>query len=89
MSFIEINNLRKSFGETEVLHGLNLKIARGQLATLLGPSGCGKSTLLRAIAGLNTIDEGEIIIDGRHVDGLAPNDRGLGMVFRTTPSFLI
>ena len=82
MSFIEINNLRKSFGNTEVLHGLNLKIARGQLATLLGPSGCGKSTLLRAIAGLNTIDEGEIIIDGRRVDGLAPKDRGLGMVFQ-------
>ena len=82
MSFIEINNLRKSFGATEVLHGLNLRIARGQLATLLGPSGCGKSTLLRAIAGLNTIDEGEIIIDGRRVDGLAPKDRGLGMVFQ-------
>lgn len=82
MSFIEINNLRKSFGNTEVLHGLNLKIARGQLATLLGPSGCGKSTLLRAIAGLNTIDEGEIIIDGRRVAGLAPKDRGLGMVFQ-------
>lgn len=82
MSFIEINNLRKSFGNTEVLHGLNLKIARGQLAALLGPSGCGKSTLLRAIAGLNTIDEGEIIIDGRRVDGLAPKDRGLGMVFQ-------
>ena len=82
MSFIEINNLRKSFGATEVLHGLNLKIARGQLAALLGPSGCGKSTLLRAIAGLNTIDEGEIIIDGRRVDGLAPKDRGLGMVFQ-------
>lgn len=82
MSFIEINNLRKSFGNTEVLHGLNLKIARGQLATLLGPSGCGKSTLLRAIAGLNTIDEGEIIIDGKRVDGLAPKDRGLGMVFQ-------
>lgn len=82
MSFIEINNLRKSFGATEVLHGLNLKIARGQLATLLGPSGCGKSTLLRAIAGLNSIDEGEIIIDGKRVDGLAPKDRGLGMVFQ-------
>lgn len=82
MSFIEINNLRKSFGATEVLHGLNLKIARGQLAALLGPSGCGKSTLLRAIAGLNSIDEGEIIIDGRRVDGLAPKDRGLGMVFQ-------
>lgn len=82
MSFIEINNLRKSFGATEVLHGLNLRIARGQLATLLGPSGCGKSTLLRAIAGLNTIDEGEIIIDGRRVDDLVPKDRGLGMVFQ-------
>lgn len=82
MSFIEINNLRKSFGNAEVLHGLNLKIARGQLATLLGPSGCGKSTLLRAIAGLNSIDEGEIIIDGKRVDGLAPKDRGLGMVFQ-------
>ena len=87
MSFIEINNLRKSFGETEVLHGLNLKIARGQLAALLGPSGCGKSTLLRAIAGLNSIDEGEIIIDGRRVDGLAPNDRGLGMVFQNYALF--
>lgn len=82
MSFIEINNLRKSFGATEVLHGLNLRIARGQLAALLGPSGCGKSTLLRAIAGLNSIDEGEIIIDGKRVDGLAPKDRGLGMVFQ-------
>ena len=82
MSFIEIQNLKKSFGNTEVLHGLNLKIERGDLATLLGPSGCGKSTLLRAIAGLHSIDEGKIFIDDRRVDELAPKDRGLGMVFQ-------
>ncbi|MDY3118761.1 MAG: ABC transporter ATP-binding protein [Peptoniphilus sp.] len=82
MSFIEINGLKKSFDGVEVLHGLNLKIERGNLAGLLGPSGCGKSTLLRAIAGLNDIDEGEILIDGRRVDNLPPKDRGLGMVFQ-------
>ena len=53
MSFVEIKNLEKSFGDTKVLKKLNLNIEEGEFITLLGPSGCGKSTLLRCIAGLN------------------------------------
>lgn len=82
MSYIQINNLIKQFGGKEVLKSLDVSIEKGSLTTLLGPSGCGKSTLLRSIAGLHSIDQGEIIIDDKRVDTLSPKERKIGMVFQ-------
>lgn len=87
MSYITINNLVKTFNGNEVLKSLELDIKEGSLTTLLGPSGCGKSTLLRSIAGLHTIDGGEIIIDDKRVDNLSPKERKVGMVFQNYALF--
>lgn len=87
MSYIQINNLIKQFGGKEVLKSLDVSIEKGSLTTLLGPSGCGKSTLLRSIAGLHSIDQGEIIIDGKRVDTLSPKERKIGMVFQNYALF--
>ena len=87
MSFVEIKNLEKSFGDTKVLKKLNLNIEEGEFITLLGPSGCGKSTLLRCIAGLNSIDRGEIFIDEKDMTNVIPKDRNIGMVFQNYALF--
>jgi len=83
MAAVEIINVRKSFGDVPVLHGLSLSIADGDLVTLVGPSGCGKSTLLKIIAGIEELGDGEIIIGGRDITDLAPKDRGVAMVFQS------
>lgn len=68
MSYIEFKHIRKTYdGQKQVLNELSLSIEEGHLVTLLGPSGCGKSTLLRALAGFETIDGGEILINGKNV----------------------
>ena len=82
MAEVQITDARKSYGSTEVIHGLDLTIESGELTVLLGPSGCGKSTLLRMIAGLEDITSGEIAIDGRVVNEVSPADRGCAMVFQ-------
>ena len=82
MADVSIRELRKSFGSTEVLHGLDLDIGDGQFVVLVGPSGCGKSTLLRMIAGLEGISEGQIMINERLVNNLPPADRDIAMVFQ-------
>lgn len=87
MSFVEIKNLEKSFGDTQVLKKLNLNIEEGEFITLLGPSGCGKSTLLRCVAGLNSIDSGTIYIDGKDMTNTLPKDRNIGMVFQNYALF--
>ena len=87
MSFVEIKNLEKSFGDTKVLKKLNLNIEEGEFITLLGPSGCGKSTLLRCIAGLNSIDSGEIFIDEKDMTNVIPKNRNIGMVFQNYALF--
>lgn len=87
MSYIQINNLIKQFGGKDVLKSLDVSIEKGSLTTLLGPSGCGKSTLLRSIAGLHSIDKGEIIIDDKRVDTLSPKERNIGMVFQNYALF--
>jgi multiple sugar transport system ATP-binding protein len=83
MGRIALQGVRKSFGPVEVIHGLSLEIAEGELVVFVGPSGCGKSTLLRLIAGLDRPTEGRIEIDGRDVTGVGAADRGLAMVFQS------
>jgi multiple sugar transport system ATP-binding protein len=82
MASVAINNLRKSFGQTDVLHDVCVDVADGEFVALVGPSGCGKSTLLRSIAGLERVNGGEIRIDGEDVTDLAPRDRDIAMVFQ-------
>jgi multiple sugar transport system ATP-binding protein len=82
MASVDIRRVRKRFGETEVLHGVDIAIRHGEFVVLVGPSGCGKSTLLRMIAGLESITEGEIAIDGRVVNGVPPKQRDVAMVFQ-------
>ncbi|MCM5555981.1 ABC transporter ATP-binding protein [Pleomorphomonas sp. NRK KF1] len=82
MATVEIRNLRKAYGALEVLHDITIDIADGEFVALVGPSGCGKSTLLRCIAGLETTRGGEIRIDDKVVNDLAPKDRDIAMVFQ-------
>ncbi|MBD3217049.1 MAG: sn-glycerol-3-phosphate ABC transporter ATP-binding protein UgpC [candidate division Zixibacteria bacterium] len=82
MAGLEFKSVYKSFGRTVVVEDLNLSIHDGELFVLLGPSGCGKSTILRLIAGLEYMDEGEIVIDGRVINNIAPKDRNVAMVFQ-------
>jgi multiple sugar transport system ATP-binding protein len=83
MSFLEIANLKKRFGSVEILKGINLTLEKGGFLVLVGPSGCGKSTLLNTIAGLESISEGEIRIDGAVVNDLHPSKRDIAMVFQS------
>ena len=82
MASVEISQVRKSFGSTEVLHGVDVEIPDGEFVVLVGPSGCGKSTLLRLIAGLEEINAGEISIDDRVVNHVPPKERDVAMVFQ-------
>jgi multiple sugar transport system ATP-binding protein len=83
MSSLTISGLRKSFGAVEVLKGVDLEARTGEFIALVGPSGCGKSTLLAMIAGLESVSAGEIRIDGRLVNSVAPKDRDIAMVFQS------
>ncbi|HSG75179.1 MAG TPA: sn-glycerol-3-phosphate ABC transporter ATP-binding protein UgpC [Burkholderiales bacterium] len=82
MAAVAISAARKSFGHTEVLHGVDIAIADGEFCVLVGPSGCGKSTLLRMIAGLENITAGEIRIGERVVNNVHPKERDIAMVFQ-------
>jgi iron(III) transport system ATP-binding protein len=79
---IDIENVTKRFGSMAAVSEVDLTIQEGELFTLLGPSGCGKTTLLRLIAGFYAPDEGEIRFDGKRVNDVPPNERGIGMVFQ-------
>ena len=83
MSFLEIRNLKKRFGALDILKGIDLTLEKGGFLVLVGPSGCGKSTLLNMIAGLETVSEGEISIDGSVVNDLHPSKRDIAMVFQS------
>ncbi|MBF0278420.1 MAG: sn-glycerol-3-phosphate ABC transporter ATP-binding protein UgpC [SAR324 cluster bacterium] len=83
MATLEVKNLSKKFGLTPVLRQVNLQVTEGEFIVLLGPSGCGKSTLLNMIAGLESVDEGEILIDDYVVNRVEPKDRNIAMVFQS------
>jgi multiple sugar transport system ATP-binding protein len=83
MSSLTISKLCKNFGPVEVLKGVDLEAKTGEFIALVGPSGCGKSTLLSMIAGLETVSSGEIRIDGKLVNFVAPKDRDIAMVFQS------
>ncbi len=82
MPEITLQNLKKSYGDVEVLHGIELHMEDAEFTVLVGPSGCGKSTTLRLIAGLETVSSGEIYIDQKPVSQLEPKERDLAMVFQ-------
>jgi multiple sugar transport system ATP-binding protein len=83
MTQIELRGVQKFFGSVQVIKDLNLKIEDNEFIVLLGQSGCGKTTTLRAIAGLETVDEGDILIDGKAVQHLKCSDRDIAMVFQS------
>ena len=82
MAKIKLDNLLKSYGDVEVLHGVTGEINDGEFVVIVGPSGCGKSTLLRMIAGLETVTAGEVYIGDQMVNTLEPADRDIAMVFQ-------
>src|ERR1700692_1176701 len=82
MAAVSIRAVRKSFGSTQVIRGVDIDIADGEFCVLVGPSGCGKSTTLRMIAGLEEITDGEIAVDGEVVNDVPPKDRDMAMVFQ-------
>src|SRR6187455_344295 len=83
MSAVTLQSVVKSYGQANVLHGVDIDIADGEFVVLVGPSGCGKSTLLRMIAGLEAITAGTISIGGSIVNELPPRDRDIAMVFQS------
>ncbi len=83
MSEVVLRGIRKSFGNLEILHGIDLDIKDGEFVVFVGPSGCGKSTLLRAIAGLEDITAGELYIGGKLCNDIPPSKRGIAMVFQS------
>lgn len=86
-TILELDQIKKSFGETEVLKGISLSIDEGEFITFLGPSGCGKTTTLRIIAGLESPDEGRVRLNGQDVTELEPNRRNVNTVFQNYALF--
>ena len=86
-AYVQLVDLAKYFGKVKALDGLSLDIAEGELVALLGPSGCGKTTALRALAGLQALDRGQMIVDGKDVTYQSANKRGMGMVFQAYSLF--
>jgi len=82
MATVTLQDIRKSFGKTEVIHGVNIDIADGEFIVIVGPSGCGKSTLLRMVAVLESATSGEVLIGGACVNEVEPMDQDIAMVFQ-------
>lgn len=82
MATVELKNVEKRFGKTEVIHGVSVDIEDGEFIVIVGPSGCGKSTLLRMVAGLETVSAGDVLINNQAVNDLEPMDRDIAMVFQ-------
>jgi ABC-type sugar transport system ATPase subunit len=83
MSGLTLRDVRKSYGATQVMHGVDFDIEDGEFVVFVGPSGCGKSTLLRMIAGLEEISGGSISIGDQEVNDVAASNRGVAMVFQS------
>ena len=75
MAILEVKNIKKGFGSTDVLKGVSFDVKIGDFLSLLGPSGCGKTTILRIICGLETADEGEVLVDGADLHNTVKNVR--------------
>ena len=87
MAVLSVKGLKKSFGDHEVLKGVSFDVKSGDFLSLLGPSGCGKTTILRIICGLETADEGEVLVDGADVTKVRPEKRNIGLVFQNYALF--
>lgn len=83
MPDLKLSKINKFYGKVHAVKGVSIDVPEGEFVVLVGPSGCGKSTLLRAIAGLEEISDGDIVLGGRSVAGLAPRDRNIAMVFQS------
>jgi len=84
---IDLINVDKSYGDLRALKGVSAQIMEGEFFSLLGPSGCGKTTLLRTIAGFEDLTDGVVLIDGKDMDGVPPNQRPANMVFQSYAIF--
>ena len=82
MAEVKLENITKSYGQVQVIHGIDLDIDNGEFVVFVGPSGCGKSTLLRMIAGLEEISDGNLVIGDRRANDQTPTERGIAMVFQ-------
>ncbi|MDB5612962.1 MAG: transporter ATP-binding protein, partial [Devosia sp.] len=80
---IQLSGVRKNFGAVNVIQGVDISVDDGEFAVFVGPSGCGKSTLLRMIAGLETIDGGDLVLNGQRINDVPPDQRGIAMVFQS------
>ncbi|WP_409309664.1 ABC transporter ATP-binding protein [Pectobacterium sp. B1J-3] len=87
MSYLNVQQLNKHYGSTQVFENINFSADEGEFVTLLGPSGCGKSTLLRCLAGLADVDSGQIVLGDQDLTLLPPQQRGIGMVFQSYALF--
>src|SRR4051812_42110810 len=83
MAFLQLQGIEKTFGDVRTIKGIDLGIERGEFVVFVGPSGCGKSTLLRLIAGLEVIDRGKLVLDGRDITRQPSSKRDLAMVFQS------
>ena len=83
MAELKLRGARKSYGNVEIIKGIDLDVEDREFVVFVGPSGCGKSTLLRMIAGLEKISAGDLLIDGVRANDIDPSERGLAMVFQS------
>ena len=83
MASLQLKNIVRRYAATTVIHGVDLEVRDGEFVVFVGPSGCGKSTLLRMISGLESVSEGELLIDGKRVNDVSAGQRGLAMVFQS------
>lgn len=82
MSYLNIENLEKTYGKEKVIKGLSIQLEKGELAVIVGASGCGKTSLMRILVGLDYADSGKLILNGKDISDLKPGQREIGMIFQ-------